>query len=204
MNNPTSSPSPLSCRLARTWNAVTGRRPGHAASCPHCQAYFAAAEGLECELRREAARTGTQAPAELERGISRAVAAASAEAPVAASAAAFFSGPRMALAGAALAVALVAVALVRIGGPRAERDSGTDDAAELVAAAASFSDQWWNSLLPSATDAVQNNDLHQEMSSVVTGARSAIDFLALNFLPTPRSGAGAPPPVSTPPTTGKS
>ncbi len=58
-----------------------------------------------------------------------------------------------------------------------------EDAALLVDAVESFSHRLTDSVIPSAGQLVKTNPLQDELGSVYADMRSAIDFLALNFLP---------------------
>jgi hypothetical protein len=54
-----------------------------------------------------------------------------------------------------------------------------------------ISDWVFNQVVPPAGTLVANNPLQHELNSVYSDAHSALDFLALNFLPSP-AGGGAP------------
>jgi hypothetical protein len=59
------------------------------------------------------------------------------------------------------------------------------DVVALADAAQDWSDQMLNSTLPSAGALVEDNPLRQEADALYADAQSAMNFLALNFLPTP-------------------
>lgn len=180
------------CRLARSLSALRDTPPAHAAGCPDCRAWFAAAAAVETRLRRDAAPAratlAAAVPDDLERRLLAAVAADRAgrdAAPVAR------SRPRLpgwlpvsALGAAALAAAVV-VTLPR---RSAETAAVRAEAAALLAAVDDFSDRLVDRTLPRTGTFIADNPLQQELAAVYTDARAALDFLAFNFVP------GKPPP----------
>jgi hypothetical protein len=181
MNSKNDSRPRVFCRVVRLWASLRGAASsGHAASCPECRRYFAACDALESDLRRAAPSQQMEAPTGLEHGIMRAIAAESR--PVAAPR---ISVGRFALAAAAAALAMFAT-FARWWPEHPPRGTGTDssrDIAGIAAAAEAFSDEWLNSKLPAASAVALDNPLRQELDGLQADARSALDFLALNFLP---------------------
>jgi RNA polymerase sigma factor (sigma-70 family) len=94
----------------------------------------------------------------------------------------------LAVGAAASAAVLLAAAMFLRTAP--EPDHPGEEIAVLLQTADSLAERWWNSVVPGTATLVHENALQQELTSVVAGARSALDFLALNFLPV----APAPPP----------
>lgn len=191
--NPASRPAGaprLVCRLVRHWSALRGAdSPRHAASCPDCQAYFNALDTLDRGLRHDAvARSAETAGSDaLERDILRAVRQSAARPTERRSP----RGAGWMLAGLATA-ASIALAMVfferasQSGESIARSDpmSSQAEAQAIVNAVETFSDRLVGSVIPSAGELVARNPMQQEMGSVYSDMRSALDFLALNFLPT--------------------
>lgn len=181
-NNPTQAPR-LTCRLARGAIAIFGdtaagepRGPGaaHAATCADCREYFAACDFLESSLRREATRDWHEAPAGLEQNILRAARQAT-------------PAPRRArpvwlVLASVTACALAAAVFFReqlvTNLPPAIVDSKPVEVASAVSA-----QQIWNNLKPSANAVLAADPLQKEADAIAADARTAMDFLALNFLP---------------------
>jgi hypothetical protein len=72
----------------------------------------------------------------------------------------------------------------RFGGPATTNLTTADGTAVLVSAVQSLSTGLVDSVIPSAGALVAENPLQRELGSVYSDVRSALDFLALNFLPT--------------------
>ena len=180
MNTLTSSRPRLMCRLARSSHALFDRIGArHFARCSDCQLALRAAEQLESELRRTAAvlrQTAPKPSPDLERSILR----AAREAKI--SPAPGRSWSFAWAAGAALAVATV-VFVQRGPTPLARPASTSAEAIALIEEAGDFAAEFTDTVIPSAAVAVANNPLQQELGSVYADARSALHFLALNFLP---------------------
>jgi hypothetical protein len=188
------------CRIVRAWSAVTGDparddhghgfTSRHIATCPCCRAYFSATTDLESRLRRAAPRESRPLPEGFERRLDRAIADAIREQRPTTSA----GGSRLglvlwgSLAGAAAAVAM-AFLLLRSpdGGPSEGPPIAEIDPAraldESVAVARTLNNRFWNDVAPTASTLVQENPLQQEIGAVYSEAQSALQFLAMNFLP---------------------
>lgn len=190
----------LLCRVVRSWYSVTdpaaggearggGTKSRHVAACADCRAYFAAGDELGSALRREAVAIREVAPVGLEHGIMQAIAAETRMAP--ARPAMRFSVAPLAFAGTAVAVFAIIFGVARWSKERergAAAIDATRDLAAFAAAAEEFSDDWLNTKLPAAGVAAANNPLRQELDSLHADARSALNFLALNFLPSGTAG----------------
>ena len=189
------------CRIVRQWSVVSGRPPRHADSCAECRAYFDGLDALDRALREEVLpalpRPGPD-DAGLEQGILRAVRAAAGE-----------SGPRggaargshgWALGGMAAAAALVALVAVKVQWHQPAEEAppaqvASEDAAVIFDAMETLSTQLSTAVIPKAGGFVSNNPLQEELGSVYSDVRSALDFLALNFLPTGQPAGSEPPPA---------
>ena len=182
----------LSCRVVRAWSALSSAAStsSHAKSCPACAEYFHAADALDAQLRHDARHATPPIPRGLEQRVVRAIEAAQAgrepqaHAPSAWRPAGFVAGA-LACAAAVFFVGRT-IRNERIDSPRPE------DLVMMLTTVESVSGKLWDEVLPSATTAVNENPLRQELNSVVTGARSALDFLALNFLPTSATESAKP------------
>ena len=176
------------CRVVRLKIALTsdaGKTTGHVANCPACQAYFHADDALVKALRSDRVRTSQPAPDDLATKITRAVRQSAAK-------------PRRshrfamltAYAG-AVAVMTVTFLVVRQNFPiqptMTKNPAGSEirpaDVADLVANVDKLRVRLLNSVEPTATKLSRQNPLTQELHSVQADARSALGFLALNFLP---------------------
>ncbi|HWA09016.1 MAG TPA: hypothetical protein VG838_06060 [Opitutaceae bacterium] len=175
-----SSPSRFYCRVVRQWFSPAGASR-HAESCADCRRYFQAVAHLESALRRDAVRFAPPAPAGLEQGIMRTIRAAAVPArrrprP----------HPAWIASGSFVGIAAVALAVFLVQVPRTVKTdgvAGNQPSSRSAATGDSLSDQLFNAVVPPAGDLVANNPLQNELDSVYTGARSALDFLALNFMP---------------------
>ena len=167
------------CRLVRL-SSAPGRVSRHAEGCADCRQYFLTSTRLESALRRDAVRFAPPAPAGLERGIMQAIRSA-APAPVPArSRHGWFAGVSVATA-AAVALAVVVVQHP----PRVQPVTVAvkSPTPEVVIPGESISTRFINAVVPPATTLVAATPLQNELDSVYSDARSALDFLALNFLP---------------------
>jgi predicted anti-sigma-YlaC factor YlaD len=178
------------CRVVRRWYAVLGApQPGpagrgrsrHIETCADCRQFFRAGDELESALRRDAVRYAPVPPAGIERRIMQAIDRSTRTARPARS-------PRaLILAGSAVAaVALIAFFVKYPAFP--ERDgtekNRTAQVSDALVVAQSISTLWQNSVVPSAQTLVADNPLQHELDSVYSDTRTALNFLALNFLPT--------------------
>jgi hypothetical protein len=180
------------CRVVRGWSAIagdpaTGASARHLAACPSCRAYFAAATDLDTRLRRAAPQRTQALPEGFEQRMDRAIATVTREQRASRSPGSHFV-LWSALAG-ATAVAAVAFMLVRTAEvPPASNEGQFVENPEAVledsvAVARNLNDRFWNDVAPTATTFVRENPLQQELGAVYSDARSALQFLALNFLP---------------------
>lgn len=171
------------CRIVRAGRFLAGDQAAnrgfgssHLASCADCQRYFAALDSLTSTLRLDANIVRRAAPVGMDRRVLQAIASE--------------SRPRarerhagrlaFALAGVTAAVVLALVPL-RPGKSRTEVNLAVDPSVvgpQLNAALASLP-----TLNVSMAAVMQKEPLQQEVNSVYADARSAVRFLALNFLP---------------------
>ncbi len=171
-----------SCRFVRTWKSLAGDATniglgsGHIAKCPDCQRYFAAADQLTSALRRDAVAERHAAPAGFDLRVLQAIHHEAAprrrERHVG----------RLAFAVAGVAAAVV-LALVPLRQPPRQTASVV---AVNSAALAPQLDAAMNALPAldaSVASVLKKEPLQQEVQSVYADARSAVRFLALNFLP---------------------
>jgi hypothetical protein len=186
MNTPDSDRPRLLCRVIRLWAALrgddhatsaTGLAGRHAAGCADCRAYFGTADAFENQLRREARTQIRPMPEGLDYQIIQAIRRTSAPARR--------RSPTLpilyALAGAA-AVAVAAFLVVRqIVVP--PRDDPSADIRMLVTMVQAVPGQLRQTVAPSAVELARRDPLRQELDSVYSDARSALNFLAANFLP---------------------
>ena len=187
MNNSNSHQPRFVCRVVRFWNA-TGSR--HAATCPDCQRYFGACDGLESSLRRAARSQREDVSAGLEQQIARAV-----NLSIAPQEPSNLLRPGLlALTGLAVAIALAAIQFNKapMQGPayRSGQDvpqPGVFTPSATGATSGNSVVEQWNAVLPPARELLSQDPLQDEMDSVYHDAKSAVSFLAQNFLPTARS-----------------
>ncbi len=179
----------LFCRIVRHWSS---EESAHVAACADCQRFFAASRGLESALRRDAGRVSVEPDAGFERRLLNAVRRAAA-APVREEALRHRSG--IWVAGAALAAVACGVFVFqrepgKLGQTEVAIGATAADAAVIVDAVQSLSDRLVETVIPSAGAMVADNPLQREFDSLQTDARSALRFLAMNFLPAaPAAGA---------------
>jgi len=179
-------PRPM-CRLVQGWVSVFGDgeaapRRGfgsrHAATCDCCRQFFNGCATLESSLRREAVRENADVTPGLDRQIIEAVHRSARvpsrrRSPLAA----------FVLVGATAAAALAVMFLLKspalINGPvLASAGSAAGNSTDLSAGGAG-----WSELPPAAGAILDGEPLQHEADAVYSDARSAIGFLALNFLP---------------------
>jgi hypothetical protein len=192
------------CRVVRLWHAVLGPplpgpagrgRSRHIDICADCRQFYHAGEELESALRRDAVKYAPVSPEGLERRIMQALERSTRTARPARSPLALI------LAGSAVAAVVLIAFFVKYpvfpgrGGSTTNQTVQMNDA---LVVAKSISTLWQNSIVPSAQTLVVDNPLQHELDSVYSDTRSALNFLALNFLPTTQAtpalqpaGAGA-------------
>jgi hypothetical protein len=186
MSTPSRYRSGFTCRAVRMYASLASSESlAHFETCAACRNFFQAGKMLDAELRRDASQR-VEAPAALECDILRAVRASE---PSPATERTFLP----VLAGAAALVA--AIAAVFIARPRVGGAGSTDggDVAVVTEVADAARAQFWNSVVPSVATVVEDNPLPGELELVYADARRALDFLAMNFLPTP-AGVAEPKP----------
>jgi hypothetical protein len=191
--------SRLLCRLARFWCAIGGapRNPvaRHLEHCAACRAFLAAGDHLEHLLRRDAARHAGEAPPGLERRIHWAVASSGAIAPRRSgspSRTPARTGPLPTwVLGATAALAALAAGLFLLRPPTPSKPAEADLIQVSVALLTSLPGRLADTLPAPGTTLAPPNPL-REFDAACADTRSALRFLALNFLP----AAPPPPPRS--------
>ncbi|MCX6951236.1 MAG: hypothetical protein NTV51_03490 [Verrucomicrobia bacterium] len=196
----------LICRVVQGWVSVVGDgaapAPGgwgarHVAGCACCQGFFGMGRELDAALRRGAQTQFVAAAPGLEQRINDAIARSvrEAAAPTRRSRPGLAMGS-WALAGAAASLVVAVLVSQRLAGPaEATRNPG----APLVSTGEPDGSLTGDGLLdrwePKATALLEGEPLQREVEAVYSDARSALGFLALNFLPkTPDdTGVGAMP-----------
>lgn len=192
----------LACRVIRTCAAVFDlSRSRHVAGCAECRAHFDSLTEFDITLHRAALDASRQTPAAstgFERRILQAVRESAAGPDRSPGTLRRFKLSH--IAGFAAAAAVAAIVFTR--GPWRDRSDEPGMIARagaelLVDTVDSLSSRLTESVIPSAGEMVARNPLQQELGSVYNDMRSALDFLALNFLPTApastaprRSGTG--------------
>ena len=200
MSTMPSSRSRFVCRVVRLWYSVFGPTAGgrsrHIETCADCRQYFHAGDELESALRRDAARFAPVPPEGLERRIMQTVERSTRTARPARSPLALILAGSVVAAVALIALFVKNPAFPRHGGSTTNQTVQMNDA---LVVAKSISTLWQNSVVPSAQTLLADNPLQHELDSVYSDTRSALNFLALNFLPTTQAtptlqpaGAGAP------------
>lgn len=178
----------LICRIVRQGCVFSDRRPAHVNACPSCLAYFQAEDAFENSLRTTAGHARRELPSspDFEDTILRAVRSSTPNpdrshrhAP---NRTWVFGGLS-----AAAAIAVVALALnidpPSRPAPRSASASTAEDAAIILNTVETLSTELVGTVIPSAGHFVADNPLQQELGYVYSDVRSALDFLALNFLP---------------------
>lgn len=174
----------LMCRLVQGWVSVFGdgaavpqRGVGarHVAACECCRQYFNECTVLESSLRRGAKDENETVDPDLERRIVAAVHGSARRpqrrrSPLAA----------ISLAGAAACAALAVVLASRTPVPQ---DESSMAPRRVATARNSTAGNLWGELRPTADAILDAQPLQREADAVYSDARSAIGFLALNFLP---------------------
>lgn len=189
MKNTSSSRPRFVCRIVRQWSAVAaGGGARHAESCADCQAYFESAAALDSAFRREAG-AWAQAMPEPSVGFEHRLLRAVAQPAVSAATKRPWVGYGAWAATAAFAVAVAFVFFRPSSGPT--RASNQENAAMLVSAVESVSRGLMETVIPTTGALVARNPMQREFDAIYSDARSALGFLALNFLPA--SGTAAVP-----------
>jgi hypothetical protein len=195
MNTPSPESPRFVCRVVRWWVALTEfsvptTASGHRANCPACRAYFQSTAALEAQLRHDSRAQMAAVPAGLEHRIADAVR----RAQVPARTPQRRSGPIWAtgLVTVAAAVALVVV-LNRGSRPsRATTEVGPAEIAAVFTAVTALPQHFNDVFVPASSRPANADPLRRELDNVKADARSALSFLAENFLP-----AARPDPTST-------
>jgi len=185
MSTTPSSQPRFICRVVRLWSSVLGPTVGgrsrHIDTCADCRQFFHVGDELESALRRDAVRYASVPPTGIEQRIMQAVDRSTRTARPAR------SPLTLILAGSAIAaVALIAFIVKYPAFPGQDRAATSPSAQvnDALVVAKSISTLWQNSVVPSAQTLVVDNPLQHELDSVYSDTRSALNFLALNFLPT--------------------
>jgi hypothetical protein len=188
MNAKISQRPTLACRAVRGWTALSGGGgapqtgrigSGHLEHCAECRAFFAAGDELDRALTREASLSREPLPFGFEHRVMQAIRQAERPSRRAVS-------PR-AIASFAAAAASLALAIFVL--PKHEattnvvQPSGASGTVAMAAAGDSLVSRVWDSLDPKASELIEENSLQTEVDSVASDARSAVNFLAMNFLP---------------------
>ena len=195
----------LVCRVVQAWSSLRGDgaaplpgAPGarHAAGCACCREFFQRAHELESALRHTAEGQRAAVPPGLERRIARAI-----RQPTPTAARIFPRAVRGAFVGlgAVAGVALTIMVFQRMGSP--ER-GGVGPNVGAVAGRDAADDSAEGGVLeriePGTRALLGAEPLQREVEAFYADARSALGFLALNFLPTP-PGDAAPESAETTP-----
>jgi hypothetical protein len=187
--NSSSTPLRLVCRVVRRWssltcsestNAPSGLGSRHVENCPDCQEYFGAADEFDAALRAEAATYRVTSPG-LEEKVIRAVRNARPE-PVERRPVRSWT-PVFAGAAAAVLVAFVAHRSLENRRDAAALDLTPEELRTVVASTQAATADLWQTVRPKATALAETDPLREELGSVYTDARRAVNFLAANFLP---------------------
>lgn len=177
----------LVCRVLRLRDAMTdSRATAHVSQCADCQAYYRATDNLIGQLRQPASRAQQPTTDELVSRINRAVRQAAPQ-PRRSSPVLWWTSS---LAGAAAVMAMTLLVVQR--DPRPQiisqnyQNAPTFRAADVTAVVDkvnALSTRIVTTVGPSAVKLATDNPLTQELDSVQADARTALRFLALNFLP---------------------
>jgi hypothetical protein len=173
----------LVCRLTRLRASLTAHPASgvreHRASCADCRNYFATAEQWDGHLQREAAPVRETASESLESRILHAVTRSQAQerrTP---------RGLSWGMAGLA-AVAIATIVILRTPEPPPTAAPQMASIQDVLVVADELPRQWLATLEPGAVKLLEENPLQTEIASVGSDARSALNFLAMNFLPSNR------------------
>lgn len=202
MNSHAFSRTRLTCRLVRIWSSSDAPTSGwgarHVAGCPDCQNYFAAAGELDLQLMQQARRATPAMPAGLEQRLFAAIE------PTLAHRRSRPVRPRglVFAASGAVAVAAMVLGVWQLRGPQPVGDTevvqqqgnGAEAVEPDARALAIFSrlpDNLWSAVGPRAETLTEDNPLQRELAAMQADTRSALRFLAKNFLPTESTLFGA-------------
>jgi hypothetical protein len=191
MSSPTNSQLPLRCRVIRIRSALADHPSSsvltHCETCADCRLYFAAANQLETNLRSGARLSQANARGGFETRILHAVRNESREE----------HRPQRRVVWGLTAAAIAAVAAVTAFRVQVQTPNDTSPPAatveDLLAVANELPSRWIALLQPSAVRLMEENPLQTEIALVSSDAKSALDFLAMNFLPTNREVAPTDP-----------
>lgn len=180
----------FSCRLVQGWAAWSGGdHPDqgngfvatHVGRCDCCREHFARNAELEGLLRREGVQARSILSSEIDAHYLRNIrnSADASRQPAAA-----IRPAMLWLSGCAAALAVL-VAITQMRSPNTDLVliEPADQAEEWSETVVISADGWWTDLRPSAGDLLEAEPLQREVDAVVSDARSALGFLALNFLP---------------------
>ncbi|MDB6174179.1 MAG: hypothetical protein JWL59_3490 [Chthoniobacteraceae bacterium] len=179
MKNPDATTPRLACRIVRLHLSFSDLESGggfssrHIASCDSCKGFLSAARALEMSLSHAAKSERQTVPIGLDRRIVSAVFHTAAPGPKAT-----FSFRGLTL-GTVLALVIAAVVISR----KAPELPPVPSQADIVRVARMSPDNGWTRLRPSADRLLDAAPLQAEADAVYSDARSAIGFLAMNFLP---------------------
>lgn len=176
------------CRITRQWLAVFGgedaaSRSAHVAGCEDCQAFFSLGDELESFLRRDAAVARVAPSPMLEQKILHAVHRSAAPERRRSLL------PLYSLVGAAAAVAVVFVTLRPT--PQAEPAlNPVEEGKQALAQVMQFvPKELFTEMKPQAEAILSQDPVQSEIEGLRTNAKSAVQFLAKNFLPADKQQA---------------
>ena len=197
MNSLSASRVRFACRVARLRAALTHpARSSHVASCPACQRYLAASAELDQQLMAQARQQPAEAPAGLDDRIFQAIQPTLRSRRQRRAPNAWWA---IGLAGMAAAIALVVVlsrppapssapAIAAVAQPVTPENLVATAPAQPVLVDR-WSDRLWSALATDTPEATSENPLQREIAAVQADTRSALRFLARNFLPESLSDA---------------
>ncbi len=164
------------------------RSTRHVAACADCQQYFAGCHDLESALRREAGGRRVDVAPNLEQRIIRAVNLSKPPAKTS-----LLRPGLLAFTGVAAAIALTIFQLTRPAHPTQAQALAMDLPPTATVAAGNNATPGipWNAALPAARNLLQQDPLNDEVNSVYHDAKSAVNFLAQNFLPSSPAASAA-------------
>lgn len=179
----TASSPQLTCRVVRFWSLACrdNAQPDHLRTCEACRAYFLASHQLDTVLRENSFSVQVEMPSNLEHRVMRAVHSYAPLTPASRQPSRVFS---YALAGSAAALAVVTIAYFYSGAhshpsPASEYAA---DVAQVVASVRAFPANLTQKIQAPA-QRLNENPLQREVQNVYSDAESALNFLAVNFLP---------------------